>query len=53
MKWVDINKGHTEREEYRSRLVAMEMPLKDKREDLFAAMPPLDAKKILFVFAVR
>jgi hypothetical protein len=47
VKWVDINKGDTEREEYRSRLVAMEIAL-NKREDLFAATPPLEAKKMLF-----
>ena len=47
VKWVDINKGDTEREEYRSRLVAMEIAF-NKREDLFAATPPLEAKKMLF-----
>ena len=47
VKWVDINKGDTEREEYRSRLVAMEIAL-NKREDLFAATPSPEAKKMLF-----
>ena len=37
--------------EYRSRLVAQEIK-RDKREDLFAATPPIEAKKILLAFAV-
>ena len=45
-RWVDINRGDEVRPEYRSRLVAQEVK-KDKREDLFAATPPLEAKKIL------
>merc|ERR1711989_3021 len=47
VRWVDINKGDLERPEYRSRLVAKEIK-RDKREDLFAATPPLEAKKVLF-----
>ena len=47
VKWVDTNKGDKERPEYRCRLVAKEIK-KDKREDLFAATPPLEAKKMLF-----
>ena len=42
---VDINKGDAEYEEYRSRLVAKEIK-QDKRDDLFAATPPLEALKI-------
>ncbi len=45
--WVDANKGDMEKPEYRCTLVAKEIK-KDKREDLFAATPPLGAKKMLF-----
>ena len=44
VKWVDINKGDEINKEYRSRLVAKEIK-RDKREDLFAATPPLEAKE--------
>ena len=47
VKWVDTNKGDKERPEFRCRLVAKEIK-KDKREDLFAATPPLEAKRVLF-----
>ena len=50
-KWVDINKGDTDNPEYPSRLVAMEIR-RDSRSDLFAAIPPLEAKKMLFSLAV-
>ena len=50
-RWIDINKGDEKAPEYRSRLVAQEIK-RDKREDLFAATPPLEAKKILFSLAV-
>ena len=41
-RWLDINKGDSVNPEYRSRLVAKDF--KDsKREDLFAATPPLEA----------
>ncbi len=46
VKWVDTNKGDTKKPEYRCKLVAKEIK-KDKREDLFAATPPLEAKRIL------
>ena len=49
-KWLDINKGDEQSPEYRSRLVAQELK-KDTREDLFAATPPLEAKKALFSLA--
>ena len=45
------NKGDSLNPEYRSRLVAKEIK-KDKREDLFAATPPLEAKKLLFSMAL-
>ena len=51
VKRVDINKGDEINEEYRSRLVAKEIE-RDKREDLFAATPPLEAKKMLFSMVV-
>jgi hypothetical protein len=51
IRWVDVNKGDEDDEEYRSRLVAKEIKY-NKREDLFAAMPPLEAKKMLFSFVV-
>ena len=41
---LDINKGDEENKEYRSRLVAQEIK-RDKREDLFAATPPLRLRK--------
>ena len=50
VRWVDINKGDKDNPEYRSRLVAQEINM-DKREDLFAATPPLEAKKMLLSWA--
>jgi hypothetical protein len=50
-KWIDINKGDRARPEYRSRLVAMEIAT-GKRDDLFAATPPLEAIKVLLSLAV-
>lgn len=49
-KWVDVNKGDEKDPEYRSRLVAMEIKRKHD-EDIFAATPPLEAKKLLFSMA--
>ena len=51
VRWLDINKGDETNKEYRSRLVAQEIK-RDNREDLFAATPPLEAKKLLFSWAV-
>lgn len=51
VRWVDINKGDEINPDYRSRLVAKELRT-NKREDLFAATPPLEAKKVLFSLAV-
>lgn len=51
VKWVDISKGDEVNPEYRSRPVAKEIK-NDKGEDLFAATPPLEAKKSLFSMAV-
>ena len=51
VRWLDISKGDEANPEYRSRLVAQEIKT-DKRQDLFAATPPLEAKKILCSLAV-
>ena len=51
IKWVDVNKGDKVHPNYRSRIVAKEFNV-GKREDLFAATPPLEAKKMLFSMAV-
>ena len=42
-RWLDVNKGDETNPKYRSRLVVQEMK-QDKREDLCAATPPLEAK---------
>ena len=46
----DVNKGSTEAPDVRCRLVARDFKLKEEkyRSDIFAAMPPLEAKKLLF-----
>ena len=46
-RWIDINKGTEAKPDHRSRLVAQEIKT-DKRQELFAATPPLEAKKMLF-----
>ena len=51
MGWVLVNKGDKENPEYRARLVAKEIKT-DQRLDLFAATPPIEAKKFLFSLAV-
>ena len=52
-KWVDINKGTAESPEVRCRLVARDFKIKGEgiRDDLFAAMPPLETKRLLFKMA--
>ena len=45
-KWLDINKGDEDSPNYRARLVGCEIK-KDKREDLFAATPPLESLRML------
>ena len=50
-RWVDVNKGDSVQPEYRSRLVAQDINT-TRREDLFAATPPLEAKKMLMSMAV-
>ena len=50
VRWVDTNKGDSVHPEYRSRLVAQELNT-SKREDLFAATPPLEATNMLMSLA--
>jgi hypothetical protein len=52
VKWIDINKGDDVNPELRSRLVAQEIKRKGSGDTIFAATPPLEAKKALFSFAV-
>ncbi len=47
MKWVDANRGDVENPDYRCRLVAEETRA-DKRQALFAATTPLEAKDFVF-----
>ena len=53
-RWVDVDKGREGRVEIRSRLVARDFKVKgDKREvDTFAAMPPMEAKRVLLRMAM-
>ena len=50
-RWVDINKGDNVHPEFRSRVVGQEIKV-DRRDDLFAATPPLEAMKFLLSLAV-
>ena len=47
-RWIDTNKGTEENPVVRSRLVARDFKKKGEMEryDLFAAMPPLEAKRM-------
>ena len=49
-KWVDVDKGRDGSIVVRSRLVARDFKTKTGREqfDVFAAMPPLESKRMLF-----
>ena len=51
VRWIDINKGDEVKPKFRSRLVAQEIN-NDGKESIFAATPPLEAKKALFSMAV-
>jgi hypothetical protein len=55
VKWVDLDKGNDEEPDVRCRLVGRDFKPKGEkdREDLFAAMPPLECKEILFRKAVQ
>ena len=46
VRWIDVNKGDVKHPNYRSRLVAKEINIY-KRQDLFAATPPLEAVKMI------
>ena len=46
VRWIDINKGDEEHPNYRSRIVVREINT-CKRDDLFAATPPLEALKVI------
>ena len=46
VRWIDVNKGDSKEPNYGSRLVAKEMDAY-KRDDLFAATPPLEAIKMV------
>ena len=50
-RWIDFNKGAVINPQYRSRLVPKEINT-HKRDDIFAATPPLEAKNILLSVAV-
>jgi hypothetical protein len=54
-KFVRVNKGTVEYPDVRARLCARDFKPKgdDSRCDLFAAMPPLEAKKMLFRMAAK
>ena len=51
-RWIDVNKGDDVNVEYRSRLVAQELKRLSWADDLFAATPPLEVKKLIFSMAV-
>ena len=52
VKWVDTNKGTADQPEIRCRLVARDFRGADRdREDLFAATPPWELKKLLMSHA--
>ena len=53
-KWVDINKGRDGEVNVRSRLVARGFKVKgdDRQFEVFAAMPPVEAKRLLFRMAM-
>ena len=48
-KWVDVTKGTFQEPVIRCRLVARRG--ESARGDLFVAMPPLEAKKVLLIIA--
>ena len=53
-RWVDVDKGRDGIKDVRSRLVARDFKVRgDRREfDVFASMPPLEAKRLLFRMAM-
>ena len=53
-KWVDVNKGRNGEIQIRNKLLARVFRVKgDERQfDVFAAMPPLEMKRMLFRMAI-
>ena len=54
-RWVDVNKGDSEKPNYRSRYVGQEIKKGVKTafvSEFFAAMPPLSSSKFLLILAV-
>ena len=53
-KWVDVDKGRNGEVKVRSRLVARDFRVKgdDRQFEVFAAMPPIEAKRLLFRMAM-
>ena len=53
-KWVRVNRGTSAEPDVRCRLVARDFKPKGERDrsEIFAAMPPLESKKLLFQQAV-
>ena len=47
-KFARVNKGAKADPDVRARMCARDFKVKGERDDLFAAMPPLEAKKMLF-----
>ena len=45
-KWIDTNKGDIDNPNYRARLVGREIA-REKRDDLFAATPPLESLRFI------
>ena len=52
VRWIDISKGDRTTPNYRSRLVAREINTY-KRDDLFAATPPVEALKTTLSMTAR
>ena len=50
-RFVDLNKGVNKNPVYRSRWVAIEVRANNPNTEMFAGMPPLEAKKALFSMA--
>ena len=51
-RWIDINRGDEEAENYRSRFVAKDFKWREVRDDTFAATPPLEALRYILSSAM-
>lgn len=51
-RWIDINKGDDVNPDYRSRLIAKKIN-RSPSDEMFAATPPLEAKKMPFSMAMN